>query len=171
MASKKKTSKKPAAKKAAAKKKPVAKKAAKKPAAKKKPAKKAASKKKAAKKPAKQVAAKPAGPVPAKKPVVVTPKNTSTKQFTQNEFFESVKGTCGFPSKKEAKEFYEAFTGLLQQALKSGYKIALPGLGKLQVRKTKARMGINPMTRERIKISARKRVRFTPNKALKTAVL
>lgn len=165
MATKKKPAKKAAAKKPAAKKA-----AAKKPAAKKAAAKKS-NKKVAAKKPAKQVVAKPTGPVPAKKPVVVTPKNATTKQFTQNEFFESVKGTCGFPSKKEAREFYEAFTGLLQQALKSGYKIALPGLGKLQVRKTKARMGINPMTREKIKISARKRVRFTPNKALKTAVL
>lgn len=148
------------------KKKPAAKK---KTAAKKKPA---AKKKAAAKKPAaKKVAAKPTGPVPPAKPVLVKPKNNNTKQLTQTEFLQSVQGSLGFASKKEAKEFYEAFSGMLQQALKSGYKVALPGLGKLQVRKSKARMGINPMTREAIKIPARKRVRFTPNKALKDAVL
>jgi DNA-binding protein HU-beta len=60
---------------------------------------------------------------------------------------------------------------MVQAALKSGYKLVLPGLGKMQVAKSKARMGRNPMTGEAIKIPARKKVRFTANKALKDAVL
>lgn len=147
----------------------VAKKATKKKAVKK------VAKKKTAKKVAKKVApkkeVKPVGPTPPSKPVLVSPKNSSTKQFTQSEFYECVQGSCGFVNKKQAKEFYEAFACMVQSALKSGYKLALPGLGKMQVRKTKARMGRNPMTQEPIMISARKRVRFTPNKALKETVL
>ncbi|MCL4144426.1 UNVERIFIED_CONTAM: hypothetical protein GTU68_044529 [Idotea baltica] len=60
---------------------------------------------------------------------------------------------------------------MLQASLKQGYRVVLPGLGKMQVKKSKARMGINPQTREKIKIPARKKVRFSPNKALKDAVL
>jgi nucleoid DNA-binding protein len=177
-AKKKAVSKKPAAKKkAVAKKKPAAKKkaVAKKPV---KKAKKAVKKvKKAAAKVSKAVvkAVKPA-PKKAlletpKKPALVTPKNSATGQYTQSELYDTMVSYMGFQSRKQAKEFYGDFTGMLQAALKNGYKVALPGLGKLQVRKTKARMGVNPMTRERIKIPARKKVAFTANKALKDAVL
>ncbi len=193
-AKKKPAKKKPAAKKKTAKKKPAAKKKAtakKKPAAKKKTAKKkpAAKKKTAKKKPAakkkttakkktaktkaapKKVAQKPTGPVPPAKPILVTPKNKNTKQYTQSELYESITGSLGFTSKKDAKEFYEAFSGMIQGALKKGYRIPLPGLGKIQVKKRKARMGRNPMTQEPIRIPAKKAVKFTANKALKDAVL
>lgn len=183
--------KKKPAKKAPVKK--VAKKApAKKVAPKKAPAKKAAPKKAAKKAPAKKVAPKKAAPkkaaavkvakvekAPVKKPLFVTPtkrvlntpKNSNTHQYAQSELFDGLVSYCGFTSRKLAKEFFGSFSGLIQESLKSGYKLALPGLGKLQVRRTEARMGINPLTRETIRIPARKRIRFTPNKALKEAVL
>lgn len=153
--------------------------AAKKAKAKKsKPAvKKSATKAKLAK--AKKVAAKKTAPVvkkaaaiiPPKKPSLVTPRNSSTKQYNQSELFDCLQGFCGFHNRRTAKEFYGNFTGLIQTALKSGYKVVLPGLGKMQVRKTKARKGINPATREVINIPARRKVRFTPLKTLKEAVL
>lgn len=170
--------KKPTMKKKAGKAKPAAKKAVKKPAMK---AKKAAPKAapKAAKKAAKVVVAKTkivaapkvTGPVPPKKPVLVTPKNTASKQYSQSEFYDCIQGYCGFNKRKEAKEFYMGFQSMLQSALKSGYKVVLPGLGKMQVRKTKARKGINPATREPINIPAKRKVAFTALKALKEAVL
>lgn len=181
--------KKPAAKKPAGASKAAAKKAPKKaPAAKKKPVKAAAKKapakasaKKAGKAAAKPVA-KAAAPKkvekkpepkinPPKKPQLLTPKNNSTLQYSQSELFDTLVGYCGFRSRRDAKEFYQGFTDMLQAALKNGFKVVLPGLGKLQVRKTKPRTGINPMTREPIKIPARKKVAFTANKALKDAVL
>ena len=128
-----------------------------------KPAKKAA--------PAPKAVAKKAAPVPPKKPTLVTPKNSSSKQYTQSEFFDCVQGYCGFTTRREAKEFYASFSGMIQAALKNGHKMVLPGLGKIQVRRTKARKGINPATREVINIPARKKVAFTANKALKEAVL
>lgn len=136
-------------------------------AAKKKPA-KAAKAVKAA--PVKAAAKKPA-PVPPKKPSLVTPKNSSSRQYTQSELFDCIQGFCGFNTRSEAKNFYANFSGMIQAALKSGFKVVLPGLGKIQVARSKARKGINPATREPINIPARKKVRFTANKALKEAVL
>ena len=109
--------------------------------------------------------------VKPKKPVLVIPKNDASKQYTQAEFFDCLTGFCGFQNRKGAKEFYAGFCGMIQETLKSGFKLVLPGLGKLQVRKTQPRTGINPLTREPIRIEAKKRVRFTPAKVLKEAVL
>lgn len=170
MATKKKATKKPAAKKVAPKKvakkapakKTVAKKAAKKVAPAKKVVVKAAVVKAAPKKPA---------PMPPSRPVLVTPKNGATKQYTQSELYQCILGSCGFHTKAEARAFYDGFAMLIQSALKKGFKIVLPGLGKIQVRMSKARMGRNPMTGQEIKIPARKKIRFTPLKALKDAVL
>lgn len=105
----------------------------------------------------------------ARKPKVSKPKNGV--QYSQSEFFEFMQQACDLPSKRVAKEVYESFAGMITAALKKGYKVALPGIGKIQVRHTKARMGRNPLTGETIHISARKRVRLTPSKALKEAVL
>jgi len=133
--------------------------------------KKAASKKAAPKKAVVKAAPKKPLPTPPKKAVLVTPKNSNSKQYSQSEFFDCVQSCCGFSSRREAKEFYANFSGLIQSALKGGFKLVLPGLGKMQVRRTKARKGINPLTREPINIPARRKVAFTPNKALKEAVL
>ncbi len=100
---------------------------------------------------------------------IVKPKNGV--QYNQTEFFDCIQESCGLESRKQAKEVYSSFATMIQAALKKGYKVPLPGIGKIQVRRTKARMGRNPRTGEAIKISAKKRVRLSPNKALKDAVL
>ena len=169
MATKKKASKKPVAKKVAPKKAP--KKAAAKKVVKKVAAKKPVAKKAAVKVAAVKAAPKKVVPVPPSRPVLVTPKNGATKQFTQSELYQCILGSCGFRTRAEAKSFYEGFASLIQSALKKGYKLVLPGLGKIQVRTSKPRIGRNPMTGEEIKIPARRKVRFTPLKALKEAVL
>ncbi len=146
----------------------------KKPAAKKAAPKKVA-KKAAAKAPAKKMVAAPAPkkapPMPPKKPVLVTPKNSGSRQYTQGELYECIKGCCGFQTRSEAKAFYAGFQEMLQSSLKAGYKVVLPGLGKIQVKRTKARMGRNPTTQEPIHIPAKRKVAFTALKALKDTVL
>ena len=92
-------------------------------------------------------------------------------QYSQAEFYDCVQGACNLDNKRMAKEVYMSFASMVQAALKKGYKVPLPGLGKIQVRQTKARMGRNPATGEAIRISAKKRIRMTPSKALKDAVL
>jgi len=128
-------------------------------------------KRKAVAKAPKQVEKKPTGPVFPKKPVLAQPKNSGTKQFTQSELFDCMCSYIGFESRRQARDFYAQFSDMIQKSLKSGYKIVLPGLGKIQVKRTKARMGRNPMTGEPIRIPAKKKVAFSANKALKDAVL
>ena len=107
----------------------------------------------------------------AKKKAIKVSKPKNGQQYTQSEFYDALQQVCGLDSKRQAKDVYGSFAEMLQTALKKGYKVPLPGLGKLQVRQSKARMGRNPATGEAIKIPARKRVKLTPNKALKDAVL
>ena len=105
----------------------------------------------------------------AKKIALSKPKNGV--QFSQGEFYENVRTACGLDSRRVAKDVYQSFAGMITAALKKGYSVPLPGLGKIRVRQTKARTGRNPATGEIIQISAKKRVRLTPSKALKEAVL
>ena len=54
--------------------------------------------------------------------------------------------------------------------LKKAGRFMLPGFGTFTVRKTKARMALNPRTGERIKVKAGKTVRFKASPTLKHAV-
>lgn len=74
-------------------------------------------------------------------------------------------------TRKQGKSAIENLTDLVVRELKKEGSLRLAGLGIFRKRKTKARMGRNPATGEQIKIPARTRLRFTPAKALKDAVL
>lgn len=74
-------------------------------------------------------------------------------------------------TKKQAKTTIEELTSLVVRELKREGALRLAGLGIFRKRKTKARMGRNPATGAQIKIPARTRLRFTPAKSLKEAVL
>ncbi len=74
-------------------------------------------------------------------------------------------------SKKAGKAALEELTALVVRELKKEGSLRLAGLGIFRKRQSKARMGRNPATGEAIKIPARTRLRFTPAKALKDAVL
>lgn len=147
----------------------------------KKPVKKAKAKapvKKPAKKVAKPAAKKTAAAAPKsgdKLPKVRSasrPRSSSTPpSYTQSEFVENVRAFCGLNRRSEAKELVEDIAAFIKDSLKRGYKIPLMGLGKIYVRQSKARQGRNPATGQVINIPARKRVRFTPAKALKEVVL
>lgn len=93
------------------------------------------------------------------------------KQYTQSEFYEAINEVADFESRRVAKDVYIAFAEFIKVALKRGYKLPLPSIGKIFVRQTNPRIGRNPITGEQIRIPAKKRVRLTPNKALKDAVL
>ncbi|HEY9232533.1 MAG TPA: HU family DNA-binding protein, partial [Blastocatellia bacterium] len=54
---------------------------------------------------------------------------------------------------------------------KKNGEFTIPGIGKLVVKKTKARMGRNPKTGEPMKIAAKTVVRFRVAKAAKDSVL
>jgi DNA-binding protein HU-beta len=143
----------------------------------KKPVKKAAPKKAAPKKIVKAKAAAPKAAASASKTTVQKvqvasrPKNSSTNSYTYSEFVENVKNYCGIEKRAQAKTLVDDLATFIRDSLKKGYKLPLLGLGKLYVRESKARMARNPQTGQEIRIPARKRVRFTPAKALKEHVL
>ncbi len=74
-------------------------------------------------------------------------------------------------TKKQAEAVLEGFVGLVAKTIKKGSKVRITGLGIIQVRQTKARMGRNPATGETIKIPAKKKVAFRASKDLKESVL
>ncbi len=74
-------------------------------------------------------------------------------------------------SKKEATELLESMVENFVGHLKKGERVRIPGLGILEVKQMKARMGRNPQTGEAIQIPAKKKVAFRVAKDLKEAVL
>jgi len=172
-AKKKKTTKKKATKKTATKKKITRKKTTRKSTTKKK---KATTKKKKTSTKQKKTASKKSTPKKVeaqlkKERQATRPKNNRTLSYTQSEFVENIRGFCGLTKRADAKEICEDISLFIRDSLRKGYKIPLLGLGKMYVRKSKARMGRNPATGEAIHIPARKRVRFSVAKNLKEAVL
>jgi DNA-binding protein HU-beta len=59
-------------------------------------------------------------------------------------------------SKADAKKALDATTGAIKDALAAGDKIQLVGFGTFSVTKRPARQGINPATKKKIKIAAKK---------------
>lgn len=74
-------------------------------------------------------------------------------------------------SKKDAQDNLEALWDLLTDLMRKGSKVNVTGFGIFKVADRKAREGRNPRTGEVIQIPASKKVRFTPSKVLKEAVL
>ena len=72
--------------------------------------------------------------------------------------------------KKDAEAAVDAMLDSVTKALKKGQKVQLVGFGTFEVRKRKARTGINPQTKAKIKIAASKAPAFRPGKALKDAI-
>jgi DNA-binding protein HU-beta len=71
----------------------------------------------------------------------------------------------------QARDFFDALAELAEKELKRSGEFVLPGMVKLVVKKSKARMGRNPATGEAIKIAAKTVVRARIPKQLKDAVL
>ena len=73
-------------------------------------------------------------------------------------------------TKKDAGAALEAFTAAVEDALKSGDKVQLVGFGTFEVKERAARTGINPQTKQPVKIAASKAPTFKAGKAFKDAL-
>jgi len=73
--------------------------------------------------------------------------------------------------KSTVKNMVEAFIDIIGQSLKQNKTVALTGFGTFKVMKRKARVGINPATRQKMQIPARRVPKFAPGKALKDLVI
>lgn len=73
-------------------------------------------------------------------------------------------------TKKSTEDFLSALTEVITKALKSGDEVKLAGLGIFRTKKRAARTGVNPQTRQPIKIAASTVPAFTISSTLKAAV-
>ncbi len=73
-------------------------------------------------------------------------------------------------SKKDAEKALSAVIGSITDVLTNGDKISLVGFGTFEVRDRAAKTAINPLTKEKIDVPAKKVPAFKAGKALKDAV-
>lgn len=69
-------------------------------------------------------------------------------------------------NKVQAKAALDAMLESMSQALANEDRIQLIGFGTFQVNEMKERMGVNPRTKEKLVIPARKVVKFKPAEGL-----
>ena len=70
------------------------------------------------------------------------------------------------PSKADSKQALHAVIDAIAGALKEGDKVAILGFGTFAVTERPARTGINPATKEKIQIEAKKVIKFKPGAEL-----
>ena len=74
-------------------------------------------------------------------------------------------------TKVQAEKVIDALFGLAFCVTKKEGEFTIPGLGKLSIVDKKARVGLNPKTKEKIKIPAKKVVKMKLLKVAKDAVI
>ena len=89
--------------------------------------------------------------------------------MTKAEFVDKL-AEKGEITKKQASEAVELIFSTLSDVLVAGEEISIPGFGKFTIVTRKARTGLNPQTKKKIKIPAKKAPKFTGAKALKDSV-
>lgn len=70
-------------------------------------------------------------------------------------------------SKSQAAAAVDAFIDVVTESLKKGEDVQFTGFGKFSVQQRSAREGINPQTKEKIKIAACKVPKFSAGSQLK----
>ncbi len=89
--------------------------------------------------------------------------------MNKTEFIAAVADKAGI-AKKDAEKAVAAVIDTIAAELKKDGKIQLVGFGTFETRKRAARTGINPQTKQTIKIAASKVPVFKAGKALKDAI-
>lgn len=87
----------------------------------------------------------------------------------KTDFIKAVSEKTGV-SQKQVREVLDASLDTIRDALQRGEKVTLTGFGTFEVRQRQAREGVNPQTRQKIKISATKTPGFSASSTLKEAV-
>ena len=78
----------------------------------------------------------------------------------------SIKGNKEY-SEVEIRAVVESFTGIIKKNVKSGIKVSITDFGIFWKSAIKSRIGVNPQTKEKIKIKGKNIARFTASKNFK----
>lgn len=89
--------------------------------------------------------------------------------MNKTELINKIAESAGI-SKADAKKALEATVDTIKQALIAGDKIQLIGFGTFAVSERPAREGINPVTKEKIQIPAKKIAKFKAGAELADAL-
>ena len=89
--------------------------------------------------------------------------------MTKAEFVDKL-AEKGEITKKLASDTIDLVFSSISDVLVAGREISIPGFGKFSIVTRKARTGLNPQTKKKIKIPAKKAPKFTGAKALKDSV-
>ena len=89
--------------------------------------------------------------------------------MNKNELISSIASETGL-TKTDAAKAVDAFVSSISSALKSGDEVRLVGFGTFEVAERAAREGINPLTKQPMKIAASKAPKFKAGKALQDSV-
>ena len=89
--------------------------------------------------------------------------------MNKTELVEKVAASAGI-SKVDAKKAIDATIEAIKDALKKGDKVQLVGFGTFDVVEKPAREGINPATKQKIMIAAKKVAKFKAGAELADAV-
>ena len=89
--------------------------------------------------------------------------------MNKTELVEKIAAGAGL-SKVDAKKALDATVAAIKDALAAGDKVALVGFGTFSVNERPAREGINPSTKEKISIAAKKVAKFKPGAELTDAL-
>jgi nucleoid DNA-binding protein len=73
-------------------------------------------------------------------------------------------------TKKLATEAIEMIFDTMAEGLVAGEEISVPGFGKFSVIVRQARTGLNPQTKQKIKIPEKKAPKFSAAKSLKESI-
>ena len=89
--------------------------------------------------------------------------------MNKTELVEKIAAGAGL-SKVDSKKALDATLAAIKGALKKGDKVALVGFGTFSVNKRPAREGINPATKQKFKIAAKKVAKFKAGAELAAAL-
>ena len=89
--------------------------------------------------------------------------------MNKSQLIDAIAAKSGL-SKADSKKALEGTIDAITAALKEGDKIALVGFGTFSVEERAARTGINPATREKIEIAAKKVDKFKAGAELSEAI-
>ena len=89
--------------------------------------------------------------------------------MNKTELIEKIAAGSGL-SKADSKKALDATVAAIKDALVAGDKVSLVGFGTFSVNERPAREGINPATKEKIQIAAKKVIKFKPGTELNDAV-
>jgi DNA-binding protein HU-beta len=87
----------------------------------------------------------------------------------KTELIEEIAGRTD-SSKTEAQRYVDTLEKVVTEVLKSGEEVQITGFGKFYVREEKAREGVNPQTKEKMRIPAQRVPAFSAGQGLKEAI-